>query len=234
MQVREASVNAQFPRGREVVLDAEIVGWDPKTGSLLPFQELSTRSRGGGGDTGAAWGSGRAPHGAGEVQICVVVFDLVFLDGQPLAHLPLSERRSRMAEALPGASSSGRVRLAQSIILPPLARSTLGSAQTKERDDDTLQKMPCDQDDTSNIRKMSTEEQEDEGVSEAHGFLLKCVAKLAKMNLFRRGSSRFKAFPRLCRSIAEQCEGVVVKCLDAPYEPVNVPTLDAVECRVVV
>ena len=186
--MREASVNAQYPRGREVVLDAEIVGWDPNTGSLLPFQELSTRSRGGGGDTGAAWSSGRAPRGAGEVQICVVAFDLVFLDGQPLAHLPLSERRARMAEALPGASSSGRVRLAQSIILPPLARSTSGCAQTNEGDSDAVQKMPCDQDDASNIRKMSTEE-EDEGVSEAHGFLLRCVAKLAKMNQFRRGSS---------------------------------------------
>lgn len=66
----------------EVILDSEAVGYDPKTGKLVPFQFTITRKR---------------KHGVEEASTLVplrfFVFDIMYLDGQSLIGLPLKERR---------------------------------------------------------------------------------------------------------------------------------------------
>lgn len=81
---------AQIPRAVRAgtdsfVLDAEAVAWEPGAdgtpGRLLPFQELSRRKR----------KDVRAEHVA--VRVKVFAFDLLYLNGAPLLHMPLVERR---------------------------------------------------------------------------------------------------------------------------------------------
>lgn len=79
------------------VLDAEAVAWQPlhvaqaersdaTEGSLLPFQELSRRKR--------------KDVKAEDIKVFVKVFafDLLYLNGEPLLHLELAERRARLLE----------------------------------------------------------------------------------------------------------------------------------------
>lgn len=72
---------------REVILDSEAVGMDPKTGTLIPFQETTTRKR---------------KHGIADarskVPLMFFVFDILYKDGKDLLSTPLSERR-RILEA---------------------------------------------------------------------------------------------------------------------------------------
>ncbi len=89
---------AQFPelmrigeqiKAHEIILDCEAVGYEPKTGKLVPFQLTITRKR---------------KHGVGEAQSAVplrfFVFDLMYRDGQSLIHLPLSERKQILRETI--------------------------------------------------------------------------------------------------------------------------------------
>jgi DNA ligase-1 len=73
----------------EVILDSEAVGYDPKTGKLVPFQLTITRKR---------------KHGVAEAQSSVplrfFVFDIMYLDGKSLIHLPLQERREILAKTV--------------------------------------------------------------------------------------------------------------------------------------
>lgn len=73
----------------EVILDSEAVGYDPKTGKLVPFQLTITRKR---------------KHGVTEAQMSVplrfFVFDIMYKDGKSLIHLPLQERRKILAETI--------------------------------------------------------------------------------------------------------------------------------------
>jgi DNA ligase-1 len=65
-----------------VILDAEAVGVNPKTGDLLPFQETTTRKR---------------KHGIGDarsqVPLKFFIFDVLFYNGKSLLDRGLSERR---------------------------------------------------------------------------------------------------------------------------------------------
>jgi DNA ligase-1 len=71
----------------EVILDSEAVGYDPKSGRLVPFQLTITRKR---------------KHGveetASSVPLRFFVFDIMYLDGKSLINLPLHERRKILAE----------------------------------------------------------------------------------------------------------------------------------------
>lgn len=85
---------AQFPElwqigeqllAKEVILDAEAVGYDPESGKLLPFQMTITRKR---------------KHAISEVQknipLRFFVFDVLYLDGESLIEEPLVERRKKL------------------------------------------------------------------------------------------------------------------------------------------
>jgi len=54
------------------------------------------------------------------VQVCVFVFDILMLDGEPLIKRSLRDRRAQIAAALPG-MKPGFVQLAESIELSPEA-----------------------------------------------------------------------------------------------------------------
>ena len=90
--------SSQFPelatigdqiKAQEVILDAEAVGYDPKTGKLVPFQTTITRKR---------------KHGvleaAGSVPLRFFIFDILYKDGQSLIELPLYERRKILRQVV--------------------------------------------------------------------------------------------------------------------------------------
>lgn len=74
---------------KELILDCEAVGVDPKTGKMMPFQLTITRKR---------------KHGVGETASAVplkfFVFDVLYHDGQELLKLPLRERRRILQEII--------------------------------------------------------------------------------------------------------------------------------------
>jgi len=80
---------AEQIKADEVILDSEAVGYNPKTGKLVPFQMTITRKR---------------KHGVEEAQNLVplrfFVFDIMYLNGQSLIHLPLSERRKILVKTI--------------------------------------------------------------------------------------------------------------------------------------
>jgi DNA ligase-1 len=73
----------------QVILDSEAVGYDPETDKLLPFQLTIQRKR---------------KHGIAETALKIplrfFVFDLLYLDGKSLVHLPLEDRKQKLAELL--------------------------------------------------------------------------------------------------------------------------------------
>ncbi|DBB01067.1 hypothetical protein WJX77_004280 [Trebouxia sp. C0004] len=99
-----------------LVLDAELVAIDRADGNRLKaFQELSTRARG-----------QVAAHQV-TMHVCVFVFDLLYVDGNSLVHLPLRHRRARLAAALPNLQP-GHVQLATSMEFQPAAVSAAAAA----------------------------------------------------------------------------------------------------------
>ncbi|XP_046973702.1 DNA ligase 1 [Vanessa cardui] len=68
------------------VLDCEAVAYDTETKQILPFQVLSTRKR------------KDAAEGQIKVQVCVFVFDLLYLNGRALVRSALAERRALLRE----------------------------------------------------------------------------------------------------------------------------------------
>jgi len=76
---------------REVILDSEAVGYDPRTGKQVPFQLTITRKRKHG--VGAA---------SGEVPLKFNVFDILYRDGESLLERSLEERRKILKEVVGG------------------------------------------------------------------------------------------------------------------------------------
>lgn len=96
------NVSAMFPELVEealklqcesCILDGEVIGYNPKTGKLLLFQETITRRR---------------KHGVAEqaksIPIKMFVFDILSKDGQSLIDVPLVERKEILQQLIAGNS----------------------------------------------------------------------------------------------------------------------------------
>lgn len=80
------------------ILDAEAVGYDPKTGKILPFQATITRKR-----------KHDVIEQAESVPIRCFVFDAMMIDGDSLVDLPLSERKQLLNKILPAATQTDTI-----------------------------------------------------------------------------------------------------------------------------
>ncbi|KRT80299.1 hypothetical protein AMK59_6611 [Oryctes borbonicus] len=74
--------NCKTERVKSCILDCEAVAWDMENKQILPFQILSTRKR------------KDANEAEIKVQVCVFMFDLLYLNGESLVKKPFSERRT--------------------------------------------------------------------------------------------------------------------------------------------
>jgi len=83
---------------REVILEGEMVAFDPASGDLRPFHEVMYRRR--------KYGITEAID---EVPVSLFCFDLLYTDGEDLTHLAYPQRRERLASAV---TPSARLRLA--------------------------------------------------------------------------------------------------------------------------
>ncbi|XP_052195716.1 DNA ligase 6 isoform X2 [Diospyros lotus] len=79
------------PTAATFIVDAEVVAVDRKNGhKLLSFQELSSRERGS--------KNSLITVGSVKVDICVFVFDIMFINGEQLLKSPLRERRKYLKD----------------------------------------------------------------------------------------------------------------------------------------
>ncbi len=79
----------KFVKADDLILDCEAVGYNKKTGAILPFQETITRKR---------------KHGVAEaaesVPLRFYCFDILYCNKQSLLDMPYSERRKILAEQI--------------------------------------------------------------------------------------------------------------------------------------
>jgi DNA ligase 1 len=101
-------VSTQFPEvvelldqsvgPREVILEGEVVAFDPASGELRPFQDVMFRRR--------KYGISEAVR---DYPVSLFCFELLYADGQDLTRLPYLERRAHLTQAV---TPSARLRLA--------------------------------------------------------------------------------------------------------------------------
>lgn len=84
------------PKPYSLILDGEVVAFDPKTGKILPFQTMITRKR----KYGVA-------EKVSEIPIRYMVFDILELNGTSLIQKPLHERR-KILERVIASPAAGR------------------------------------------------------------------------------------------------------------------------------
>lgn len=89
-----------FPNVNELILDAEVIMVDTKTGDLLPFGTLGIHKKN---------------SYAGEAQNCLFIFDCLYLDGENLTKKPLDERRKILMKVLKPIKN--RIQLSESKLL---------------------------------------------------------------------------------------------------------------------
>lgn len=92
------NITAMFPEleevgkqlnAKEVILDSEAIGMDPKTGKYINFQETMTRKR-----------KHNITLFSENVPIKFFVFDMLYKDGKDLLSVPLSDRRKSLEETV--------------------------------------------------------------------------------------------------------------------------------------
>ncbi|KAI5919263.1 DNA ligase [Camillea tinctor] len=84
--------NAFAPGVRNIILDGEMITWDPQIDKVLKFGTLKT----------AAIEGLRNPHKDDAPRPVLRVFDIVYLNDQPLTQYTLRDRRNALAKAVPG------------------------------------------------------------------------------------------------------------------------------------
>ncbi|CAJ2506810.1 Uu.00g079960.m01.CDS01 [Anthostomella pinea] len=84
--------NAFAPGVRNIILDGEMLVWDPVIDKVLKFGTLKT----------AALQALRNPHKDDAPRPVFRAFDIVYLNDQPLTHYTLRDRRNALAKAVPG------------------------------------------------------------------------------------------------------------------------------------
>ncbi|VVA94247.1 unnamed protein product [Arabis nemorensis] len=110
------------PAAETFMLDAEVVATDRTNGNkLMSFQELSTRERGS--------KDVLVTTESIKVEVCIFVFDIMFINGEQLLALPLRERRRRLKEVFPE-TRPGYLECAKEI--------TVGAEEVSLNNQDTL------------------------------------------------------------------------------------------------
>lgn len=107
------NITAMFPditqaldkeiKAKRVIFDGEAIGYDPKTGKFLPFQETIKRKR-----------KYLINDKAKEIPLKYFVFDILYKDGQDLLNLPLNKRRLILEETI--RPQSQRIKLSPQIV----------------------------------------------------------------------------------------------------------------------
>ncbi|KAG7586032.1 DNA ligase ATP-dependent central [Arabidopsis thaliana x Arabidopsis arenosa] len=113
------------PAAETFMLDAEVVATDRMNGNkLMSFQELSTRERGS--------KDALITTESIKVEVCVFVFDIMFVNGEQLLSIPLRERRRRLKEVFPD-TRPGYLEYAKEI--------TVGAEEASLNNQDTLSRI---------------------------------------------------------------------------------------------
>ncbi len=112
---RLEEVTSQFPdvvrfveenvSGSEFILDAEVTGYDPKTGKYKAFQDISQRIR-------RKYDIDRLEK---ELPVEVDVFDVLFFEGEEFLDKPFSERRDKLSIIIK--EEPGRIIMAPQLIV---------------------------------------------------------------------------------------------------------------------
>ncbi|KAI5860613.1 ATP-dependent DNA ligase [Durotheca rogersii] len=84
--------DAFAPGVRNIILDGEMIVWDPEIGKVLKFGTLKT----------AALAEQRNPHNDSAPRPVLRVFDILYLNDKPLAQYTLRDRRNALEKAVPG------------------------------------------------------------------------------------------------------------------------------------
>ncbi|KAI1409501.1 ATP-dependent DNA ligase [Hypoxylon sp. FL1857] len=80
------------PGVRNIILDGEMIVWDPELDKVLTFGTLKT----------AALAEQRNPHNDNAPRPVFRVFDILYLNDQPLTQYTLRDRRNALEKAVPG------------------------------------------------------------------------------------------------------------------------------------
>ncbi|OTA62042.1 ATP-dependent DNA ligase [Hypoxylon sp. EC38] len=84
--------DAFAPGVRNIILDGEMIVWDPELDKVLAFGTLKT----------AALAEQRNPHNDNAPRPVFRVFDILYLNDQPLTQYTLRDRRKALEKAVPG------------------------------------------------------------------------------------------------------------------------------------
>ena len=91
---------ARALRARSVILDGETIGYNPKTGKFLPFQETVQRKR-----------KYDIEAFAKKIPLSIFIFDILYFDGKSLLEVPFRERRKRLERVLENIPGKSAIRL---------------------------------------------------------------------------------------------------------------------------
>ena len=102
---------------KSIIIDSEVVAWDPEKKRILPFQILSTRKK----KTESVKDV--------KIQVLIVAFDLLLLNGESMLGKTFRERRAKLRESL--RETNGIIRFAESY---DVDLSSADDSENKESD----------------------------------------------------------------------------------------------------